>query len=188
MNSVRLLMKVVNAHGPFDGVYGFSYGGLIVVTDQKLHQVVKALPFSTSNHIQLVLISDNDSVNQCGSRTSTVCRSSNARTSTARTSIIGGGKARSELEHGRGEPFCRVLCNGIGRSIDANEMSFEVLVPSITMTDAEEGVHQHHCTVSDSTNDDDGVNRHRCHNRHDGGTRGKSGDQEGKHGPDQSHG
>lgn len=29
VNSVRLVMKVVNAHGPFDGVYGFSNGKII---------------------------------------------------------------------------------------------------------------------------------------------------------------
>ena len=85
--------------------------------------------------------------------------SSNARASTACASILGGGKAHSELEHGQGEPFCRVLRDDIGRPIDADGMGFEVLVPRITMTDAEEGVHRHHSAVSAAT--DDGNDRHR---------------------------
>jgi len=110
VNSVRLVMRVVNAHGPFDGVYGFSNGGLIatltanIVSDDKLRQAVEASNFSTSNHTKRVLISDKDIVNQRGGRTS-LRRGSVVGASATRASILGGVKARTSVIGNRGSLF-----------------------------------------------------------------------------------
>ena len=64
VNGVRLVLKVVAAHGPFDGVYGFCNGAIIatlaanVASDYKLRLAVSTNAASTSQHIKRQLVPD----------------------------------------------------------------------------------------------------------------------------------
>lgn len=87
VNSVRLVLKVAQAYGPFDGVYGFSNGGLIaalaanIAMDSKLRTAVEASPASTPEYMHAATL---------GSRRQMMTRASRHRSSQA-----GRGSVRS---------------------------------------------------------------------------------------------
>eukprot|EP00584_Thalassiosira_punctigera_P004479 CAMPEP_0172537540 /NCGR_PEP_ID=MMETSP1067-20121228/9123_1 /TAXON_ID=265564 ORGANISM="Thalassiosira punctigera, Strain Tpunct2005C2" /NCGR_SAMPLE_ID=MMETSP1067 /ASSEMBLY_ACC=CAM_ASM_000444 /LENGTH=1114 /DNA_ID=CAMNT_0013322865 /DNA_START=212 /DNA_END=3556 /DNA_ORIENTATION=- len=49
------------------------------------------------------------------------------------------GVSGAELEYGHGRPFCNVLRDGIGLSINADEMGFDVLIAKLEIKDVEGG-------------------------------------------------
>lgn len=134
VNAVRLVLKAVKVHGPFDGVYGFSNGGLIaalaanVFADHKLRQAVEASPVSTHQHIRVPLLADKDVVLNLRTRQMSTRRLllSSSRTSNPHQfDALTGAFARHLEEEAvsnpvviNGDPFGFVVCACAGMAME----------------------------------------------------------------------
>jgi len=136
VNGVRLVLQAVQHHGPFDGIYGFSNGGLIAAlaanssNDVTLGMLVDSSPKSTQKHIKRTIVGDKDVVNPrvtaarasvitAGLRTSELGKARRTTTRHTRMSTVGG--MRRTRMTGMGAPlitrppfeFCVIACAGV---------------------------------------------------------------------------